>query len=553
MRPLHLLLAILASAVGRADWSPQDFGARADGFTLDTAALQQAIDAAHAAGGGTVNLAAGRYLTGTIEMRGGVTLHLARDATLLGSARIADYRRGKWPALVLAIAQQNIAITGEGVIDGQGALVAADTVRIFDSGRLTDFFPGVADGQTVNLGADTTTGRVIDPHAMQRAGTLARLVAPRDRADRATWRVDESVRPQLIEFSHCRGVRVTGVTLQHAANWVQSYRYCEDVEIRAIRVESTTYWNNDGLDLVNCRRVRVADCDINAADDGICLKSEPNAAARGCEDIVIQRCRLRTSASAVKLGTASHHAFRRIVVEDLEVRDTYRSAVALETVDGGDLEDITVRRVRARHTGNAFFLRLGQRNLDRPPGALRRVILRDFDVEIPAAKPDAGYPHEGPSPTIATNLLPAVIVGLPDRAIEDLELQDIVITTAGGASRQRAEVPSDQLALVPEHRAGYPEYTMFGELPCWGLFVRHARNLRLRRVALRLAAPDFRPALIADRVAELRLDDVHLDTAGSAIALVLAGVRPAPALAGVRAPADIRRRVLVLPSPGDRP
>lgn len=533
--PLGMLFLLLgASARGAAEapaaqppqtWTPQQFGAVADGSVLDTGALQQAIDAAHAAGGGVVRLAAGRYLTGSLTLRSGVTLRLERDATLLGSPRIADYRRGaKWPALLIAVGQQRIALEGEGVIDGQGARVAADSVRLFESGDLLGFFPGVPPGQKVNLGGDTVGARVIEPHALHRAGQLAAIVAPRSRADLATWRVDECVRPQLIEFSHCREVRVVGLTLRDAANWVQTYRECEDVLLSGLRVRSTTYWNNDGLDLVDSRRVRVEDCDIDAADDGICLKSEATPASRGCEDIAILRCRVRSSANALKFGTASHHAFRRIRVDDLAVRDTYRSVVALEAVDGAVIEDVQIRHVRATQVGNAFFLRIGQRNAGKPAGALRRVLLEDFHVQIAAGKPDAGYPHEGPPPKVATNVLPSSIVGLPERPVEDVVLRDVVIEHPGGGRTDVACVPLDRLADVPERRDSYPEFNTFGELPAWALFLRDVRGLRLERVAVRRAASDYRAAIVADRVAALTFAQLEVQgPAAPAPGLVLAG------------------------------
>jgi len=500
----------LVAAVSAASWSPRQFGAVSDGTTLNTAAFQAAIDAAHAAGGGIVEVPAGQYLTGTLELRTGVTLHLESGSTLLGSPRIADYRRGSWPALIIAKGQSRLGITGAGTIDGQGKLVAADTLRIYHSGHFVDFFPGLQPGQKVNTGIGTDSNPMIDPYAMQRAGTLRDRVASRNREDAAIWRVDEFVRPQILEFWQCQGVTVTGVTLQHAASWVQAYRECDDVSISHIRVDSTTYWNNDGLDLVNCRRVRIEDCDINAADDGICLKTDPSPSGRGCEDIGVARCRIRSSASAFKLGTGSHQIFRHIRAEDLEVYDTYRAAVALESVDGGSIEDVRIARVRAKNTGCALFLRIGQRNQTKPAGSLRDVEISDLTVQIAGGQPDKGYDYPGPPIAIPTNVIPSSIVGLPDQKIENVTLRNIHITAAGGGRRDRAEVTLGNLASIPEKRANYPEFSMFGELPAWGLFVRHVQGLRLENVTLELASPDFRSAIVADDVHGMAQDGLQV-------------------------------------------
>lgn len=503
---LAVWLATTVSLAFAATWSPRDFGAKGDGAHRDTAAIQRAIDAAHADGGGQVRIDAGTYLIGTIELRTGIDLHLEKGATLRGVADMAAYRRGNWPALVLARNQERVSITGEGTINGNGKAVAAETVRLYEKGELLAFFPGVKRGELVFTGIGTDKNPWIDPHAMMAAGTLAARVAPRDREDVATWRVDEFVRPQAVEFWHCRNVTVEGISIHDAANWVLVLRECEDVRIERTKVKSTTYWNNDGIDIVNCRRVLIQDCDVNAADDGICLKSDVSPDGRRCDDVVVRRCRVRSSASAIKFGTASHVGFTNIVVEDVEVYDTYRSAIAIETVDGGLIENVRVSRVTARNTGNAFFLRLGQRNDRKPPGVLRNVVIEDLDVEVPAGRPDAGYEHAGPPLKVAANPIPSSIVGLPDRVIEQVVLRRINVRYAGNARRDVAHVPWDQPDAVPEKRANYPEYSMFGELPAWALYVRDASGVVFEDVTFSLGGVDFRPAMALDRVSNVVLE-----------------------------------------------
>ncbi len=458
------------SAVPPISLNILDFGAKPDGQTLNTPAIQAAIDQAHQAGGGRVVVPAGRFLSGSIFMKSGVELHLEQDAVLLGSPHRRDYQKINWFALILASQQQNISLTGKGTIDGQGTALAADVVRMVRIGQLHD----------PNWGTNR-------PH--------------------------ESLRPQLIEFDDCRQVHVSGITLRNSACWVQTYDRCDSLHIDSIRVESMAYWNNDGIDLVNCRHAHIHDCFINSADDGICLKSS-NVQSAFCENILVERCTIRSSASAFKIGTASYGGFRHIRVRDLTIYDTYRSAIAIEVVDGAVLEDMEVSNVRAIRTGNAIFIRLGNRRPERGIGRLSKVYIHDVYVEVPVGRPDSGYVLPGPVVLEPHNLFPSSIVGLPGHAVQDVRLENIEIVFGGGGNRARACVPLHALDSIPERPADYPEFSMFGELPAWGLYVRHMAGLQLNNIRLHCVEPDFRPALVFDDVQGLVLRDIAVSRRG---------------------------------------
>ena len=135
-----------------------------------------------------------------------------------------------------------------------------------------------------------------------------------------------------------------------------SFERCEWLTLSHLDEENRAYWNNDGIDVTDCRHVRISDCRVNATDDGICLKSD---CADLCNyDVEIARCDIRSSASAVKFGTASWGGFRKIHVHDINVRDTFQSCIAIESVDGGIIDSVLVERIEAENTGNAYSISL---------------------------------------------------------------------------------------------------------------------------------------------------------------------------------------------------
>ncbi len=465
---LFIFLVLYHTLTFAQDVNILDFGAKGDGLTLNTIAIQNAIDAAHLNGSGRVVVPAGRFLSGSIVLKSGVELHLLENAVLLGSTDPDHYvKLNRWKALVMAEGQNNIAITGRGEIDGQGRQLALHIDSLFHAGQIDS----------------------IDYNFIE-------------------MRPQHYIRPQLIEFVNCKSIIVRNVTLKNAACWVQTHDLCENIIIDSVRTESDAYWNNDGIDISDCRNVRITNCFVNAADDGICLKS--HSAAHSCDSIYIANCTVRSSASAIKFGTRSYGGFKNVIIENIKVYDTFRSAIAIECVDGGTLENIMVNNVQAVNTGNAIFIRLGKRNATGPVASLKNVTIKNIMVQVSFERPDYAYEIRGPELPFFHNTFPSSITGIPGHPIENVTLENIEILYPGRGNDGLAQMPLSRLDDVPERVADYPEYSMFGELPAWGLYVRHVDGIKMRNIKLSIESADYRPALVFDDVRNLDISSMSI-------------------------------------------
>ena len=444
-------------------------GAKPDGKTLNTKIIQNAIDEVHASGGGKVIIPQGRFLSGSIILKSNVSLYLEENAILLGSTNVYHYQRiNSYMALVLGDQAENIKVIGAGKIDGQGKPLALSIDSLFHIGELD---------LSYNFG---------------------------------NMRPNEPARPQLINFKECKNIGVIGIELHNAANWVQTYDLCENLKIDKIKVNSTSYWNNDGIDISDCKKVSITNSFVNSADDGICLKS--HSADHFNDDIYIANCTVRSSASAIKFGTASLGGFKNVKIENITIYDTFRSAIALESVDGGTLENIDIQNITATNTGNGIFIRLGHRKKDSPVGKVRNIKISNVRVEIPFEQPDLKYDCRGPVVSFFHNPFPNSITGIEGHYVENVVLEDITISHPGRATKSYAYLPLYRLAGVPEAKSNYPEFHMFRELPSWGFYVRHVKGLSFNRVNLKVREDDFRPALVFDDVEQLKLDNVDIQS-----------------------------------------
>ena len=401
---------------------------------LCTDELQSRIDAAGAAGGGEVCLEAGEYVTGTLWLRSGVTLRLGRNAVLKGSRDYSKYSRapgktGSTVALLQACGVTNVAIVGEGVIDGNG------------------------------------------------------LAAPYRRAGKR-WKV--------LYFNDCKGVRVEGVKVLGANSWTMFFDRVEDLRIKGIVLRSRESGGSDGLD-IRARNVLIEDCDIDAEDDGVVLKN-PRNEGFVVENVTVRNCTLSSECNAFQIGTETAGDFRNITVEDVKViqrglpqgKDWTLSpgcsrapaslgiaAFSIATVDGGAVENVTIRRCSVG-SGYRFPFRMvvGARNRNnesRRAGRIRNVLVEDVDA-------------------VSDGWIASSTRGIRGNPIEGMTFRRVSVSVPGGA-------------LADESWQKVPEKNVRGTLPAYGLYARHVNGLVLDHVNFRFrAAGEDRPPVVTDDV-----------------------------------------------------
>lgn len=465
MRYLWMLFCLLwhlnsyANNESKRDFPAQSFGISPDGKTLNSRSIQAAIDYISSQGGGRLVFTPGDYVTGSIYLKSNVTLHLEAGASILGSTNPHDYTKDlkvNWQSLIFAIKQQNIGITGAGTINGRGFITAMNALNNVQRGILVD-----------ELKYD---------------------------------RVREWNRPENIYFRECQHIVIKDITLKDPASWNQTYDQCQHLLIDGIKVDSKSYWNNDGLDLVDSKDVIVRNSYFDAADDAICLKSHDKNSS--CENILIENCTARSSASGLKFGTVSRGGFKNVTVKNLTVIDTYRSAITFAAVDGGFVENIVVDGMRALNTGNIIYLRIGDRAKDKKNPTMKNITIKNVYAEVALNKPDAGYSYEGPIEDMPRNISPASIVGLPNHKIQQVTLEnvEIVYPGAGNPNFAKRGVTAAELEAIPEMPEAYPEFSQFKELPAWAFYIRHAEGIVFKNVTFKALNQDYRPAIVTDDV-----------------------------------------------------
>ena len=496
---LGLCLAAGAWAAEPAPANPRTFNVRAfgatgDGKTLDTDAINRAILAADATGGGTVLFPPGTYLSASIRLRSNITLSLEAGSTIeAASEKVAtfdppepnewgdkfhyqDFGHSHWQnSLIWGIGLQNVSILGPGLIHGKG----------LDNG--------------------------FDRFATGPAGDKRYHANPPGCGNKA------------IALRDCRNVLLRDFSMLHGGWFAILATGVDNLTIDNLRIDT----NRDGMDLDACQNARVTKCSVNSPwDDGICLKASYGLGRiKHCDDITISDCFLAGSfdegtlldgtfkrsddayqsygTGRIKLGTESNGDFKNIAITNC-VFDGSRG-IAIESVDGAHIEDVVISNITMRHVQNSpVFIRLGAR-LRGPEGTQVGTIRRISINHLVASDVEWSLGN--------------VISGLPGHPIEDLRFSNIHIAYQGGGSAELAE------RVPPEQEKSYPEPSMFGQIPSYGFFFRHVNGLELHDVKIACAKPEARSAIVLDDVQDAWFHHLNLlRSPGQAPAFDLRGV-----------------------------
>ena len=454
------------------------YGAKGDGHVLDTDAINRAIVAADATGGGTVWFSPGTYLSASIRLKSNLTLYLEAGATIEAAdektARLDAPEPNEWGdqlpyqdfghshlqnSLIWGIGLHDVSILGPGLIHGRG----------LDSGF--DRFADEAQGKPRYHGNPPGCGN--------------KAIALRD----------------------CHNVTLRDFSILHGGWFGILATGVNNLVVDNLKIDT----NRDGMDIDACQNVRITRCSVNSPwDDGICLKASYGLGElRHCDNLTISDCYLAGSfdegtlldgtfkrseaayksygTGRIKLGTESNGDFKNIAITNC-VFDGSRG-IALESVDGAHIEDVVIANITMRHVQNSpIFIRLGSR-LRGPAGTVVGSIRRISINNLVASDVDW--------------TLGNIISGIPSHPIEDIRISNVRFVQQGGGPRELGD------RVPPEEENKYPEPSMFGHIPSYGFFFRHVTGVELSHVTVDWVQPEARPAFVLADVRDATFDHLN--------------------------------------------
>ena len=455
--------AIKDSNFGIKTYNVRDFGAVGDGKTLDTKAIQKAIDTCNKDLGGTVYVPAGVFLTGTLEMKSNVTLHIAAQGKILGTAAGTQYypaeaipTTGEWTmgdgnvGLIFAANAENVTIEGQGTIDGQGTQFKSAT-----------------------------------PGATPPAG------------------ISGKQRPHHLLFYQCKNLTIRDIYLTNGAYHSVRVCVCSYVKINGIRIYSRVIHNNDGLHFISCQFVHVSNCDIKCQDDACALFGSNKY-------VTIESSSFSTRWSVFRFGGGFSE---NITVSNCLIYETYGCPIKMRCDWRSRYENISFSNLVMDKVTGPISIGLGPQKpgLKEKPGIVKNISFSNIRATVvkPARLPDVSFGGEFNE---AEKFSAIILNGMDEGFIENISFNHVHITFPGGGTAAHAAI-----AAVPKIAS---EYYVIGVPPAYGLFARNVKGLTLNDVRFEVADNELRPAMVLENVTDAGFHGFSADGHQDAEALV---------------------------------
>ena len=441
---------------GARVFNVREFGAKGDGKTLDTVAVQSAIDAAHKDQGGTILIPAGTFVIGTIELKSNVTLKIAAQGRLLGSETPQPYKAGNGiPAsngnvvMISAANAENVSIEGPGTIDGNGA----------------KFFTG--KGDMTGPGQNSAEGYFQRPH--------------------------------LLVFYQCKNLSIRNVFLTASAYHCVRILDCNRVFLDSVRIYNRVNLNNDGFHINSSQYVHIVNCDVVCQDDACALFGSNKF-------VTVTNCTFSTRWSVFRFGGGEAE---NITISNCVIYDTFGCPIKMRCGARSRFENISFSNLIMQNVTGPISVGLDSTRRNNsstsstppPKGIVRNISfngIRGFVVAEGKQHPDLSWPQKF-RPGETRHCI--VVNGVGEDILENISFQDIHFTFEGGgtAAEAAAEVPKI---------AG--EYFEIGTPPAYGLYARNVRGLTVNNVRFEVSKPDLRPAIDLDNVADVAINGMSM-------------------------------------------